>query len=466
MRYFVTLLALSILPLTGCLSPRYTPPTLTEPLPTEFKEEGEWKTAQPNDSLDRGDWWLRFNDPVLNDLIRQANGANQNIAQAAANFRQAKTDVMSSRAAFMPGITGTASYTRSGGENIPSHQTKTSLGASASWEVTFWNAIPAFEASTAGRAASAADLATMQLSVQAELAQTYFQLRALDSQLKLLENTITIYAKAVELTKSQYRGGMATPSDVAQAETQLASVEAETASIERQRAELEHAIAVLIGKLPSSFTLPRGSLIASVPHIPLSVPSALLERRPDIAAAERRVAEANSMIGVARAAWFPSISLSGESASQGAGWHASPLSVWSFGPSLALSLFEGGKHIAANQKAWAQYEGAVASYRQTVLEAFKDVEDNLSGIHLLAKEAKARDRAVVASGTAMKLSMSQYREGLTTYLLVVTTQSTKLTSERSAIQIKGQQLIAAVNLIKALGGGWDSKRLNAINNTE
>lgn len=460
MKYVLVVMTCCLL--VGCLSPAYKPPVLNEAIPPVYKEEGNWKMAQPQDSLDRGDWWLRFNDPVLTDLIIQANKANQNIAVAAANFRQARTQIATARSAFMPGVTLPASYTRSGSENLPGHQTRTSVGVQASWEVSFWNAIPAFESAKAQTEASAADYGTMRLSIQAELAQTYFQLRTLDSQMELYDTTVAAYAKAVQLTGSQYRGGLATPSDVSQAEAQLASAEAELTSLQRQRSQLEHAIAVLVGKLPSSFSLEKKPLAVFLPQIPLSVPSKLLERRPDVAAAERRVASANEQIGVARAAWFPSISLGGNSSLQGVGWHSASTGVWSVGPSLALSLFEGGKRLAANQSAWAQYEGVVASYRQTVLEAFKDVEDNLSALRYLEGEAEARNRAVTASGTALRLSLAQYREGMTTYLQVVSTQTTKLSNERSAISVEGQRLIAAVNLIKALGGGWEASEMQSM----
>ena len=456
-------LALAALLLGGCinLSPTYAPPPVADKMPVQYKEEDGWKTATPMESLGRGPWWEMFGDPVLSDLIVKANAANQNIAVAAANLRQARAQINVARSAFMPGVSLPASATRSGSQGSPP-QTQYSAGVSAQWEISFWNALPAFEAARAQAEATAADYAAMRLSVQSELAQTYFQLRILDVQHSLYESTIAAYAKGVQLTRSQYQGGMVTLTDVAQAETQLASAEAQLASIERQRAELEHGIAILVGQIPSTFSLSRSTLDARLPQVPTGLPSALLERRPDIASAERLMAAANQQIGLARAAWFPSLSLSADRLAQGVGWHSAPLWTWSVGPSAALSLFEGGKKLAENESAWAAYEAQVATYRQTCLQAFKDVEDNLSALRLLKKEGEAQDRAVMSSQTALRLSLSQYRGGMITYLQVVSTQTAALTNESNAIQVRGQSLIAAVNLIKALGGGWQSADLQEL----
>lgn len=453
-------LLLAALLLGGCfnLSPSYVPPKAADAIPFQYKEEEGWKTATPMEHLKPGPWWEMFGDPVLNDLVRQANAANQNIAVAAANLRQARAQISMARSALMPGVSLPASATRSGsGGSGP--QTNYSVGVSAQWEISFWNAVPALEAAKAQAEATAADYAAMRLSVQSDLAQTYFQFRTLDVQHSLYESTIAAYAKAVQLTRSQYRGGMVTLTDVAQAESQLAAAEAQLASIERQRAELEHGIAILLGRMPSSFSLPKAALDAAIPRIPTGVPSALLERRPDIASAERLMASANQQIGLARAAWFPNVSLSADRLVQAIGWHSSPVLTWSVGPTAALSLFQGGKNLAESESAWAGYEAQVANYRQVCLQAFKDVEDNLSALRLLKKEAEAQDRAVLSSQTALRLSLSQYRGGMITYLQVVTTQTAALTNESNSIQVRGQQLIAAVNLIKALGGGWQASDL-------
>jgi NodT family efflux transporter outer membrane factor (OMF) lipoprotein len=443
--------------LSGCLnlSPEYAVPDLGQPLPPDYKEEAGWKIASPADSLDRGPWWELFADPELNRLMESLNAHNQDIARAAANLRSARTRIQATRAAFFPGVSLSASYSRGGrGNGIVS---TASAGVSAQWEISFWNSLPAFEAARADAQAAAADFATLRLSAQAELAQAYFQLRTLDEQMDLYASTIQAYARAVRLTRNQYRGGIVTPADVAQAEARLAGAESELLALERERSGLEHGIALLTGRIPSSFSLSRGRLNAALPALPRTFPAALLERRPDIAAAERRVAVANQSIGIARAAWFPSVSLGGSRSAEAAGWGLSPVTVWSLGPSLALSLFQGGRRLADSEAAWADYEAAVAAYRQTVLAAFKDVEDNLSALALLAGQREAEQRAARAARRALTLSLSQYEGGMTTYLQVVTAQTTSLINERSVIHLDGLRFIAAVSLIKALGGGWEKE---------
>jgi NodT family efflux transporter outer membrane factor (OMF) lipoprotein len=451
----VSLLCWFCLVLSGCvnLSPEYAVPDLGQPLPPTYKEEEGWKVAAPADILDRGPWWEIFADPELNRLMDLLNADNQDIAQAAANLRSARTRIQAARAALFPGVSLPASYTRSGREN--SITSASSVGVNAQWEISFWNSLPALEAARADAQAAAADFAALRLAAQAELAQAYFQLRTLDVQMDLYTSTIRAYARAVRLTRNQYRGGVVTPADVAQAEARLAEAEAELLALERERAGLEHGIALLTGRIASSFSLPRGRLIAALPAIPPTLPATLLERRPDIAAAERRVAAANQKIGIARAAWFPTISLGGSRAAEAAGWHLSPVTIWSLGPSAALSLFQGGRRLADSEAAWADYEAAVAAYRQTVLAAFTDVEDNLSALALLERQSAAERRAAVAARRALSLSLSQYEGGMTTYLQVVTSQTTALNNERTLIHLEGLRLISAINLIKALGGGWE-----------
>ena len=444
----------------GCLSPTYTPPQLNEPVPQEFKHVGDWKPATPGDTLDRGNWWKKFNDSGLNELMEQLNAGNQKVALAAASFRQMRSQVDAARSSFFPTLSLPGTVQRAdAGSGITNTY---SYGLRSSWEVNFWNTIPAFDAAKAAEASSAADYATMRLAMQAELAQSYFQLRTLDVQHALYESTIAAFAKGVQLTRSQYLGGIVTPADVAQAEAQLAAAEAQMADIDRQRAQMESAIAILVGQLPSTFSLAPATLTSTLPVVPRDLPSALLERRPDIASAERQVAVANEKIGLARAAWFPSITLNAEALNKAATWMAAPITVWSMGPTAALSLFEGGKRIAESDAAQAGFEAAVATYRQTVLEGFKEVEDNLAALNFLATQAEAQNRAVTASQMALRLSLSQYKGGLTTYLQVVSTQATALSNQRSAIQIEGQRLIATVNLIKALGGGWNAEALKAL----
>ena len=461
-RFCIFAFLLVALACAGCLSPTYVRPPLTDSMPVEFKEDKGWHTARPADTLDRGNWWERFGDAELNNLMHKAHTANQSIALAAANFRQARTQVASARSAFMPAANLSGSAMRGADEVRPSPTGLYKAGLGASWELTFWNTIPAFEAARAQSEASAADYATMRLAVQSELAQTYFQLRTLDSQIALYASTITAFRKAVELTQSQLRGGMITASDVAQAEAQLAAAEAEAASLTRQRAELEHSIAIITGQIPSNFSLPKQGLGATLPKVPPALPATLLERRPDVSAAERRVMAANEEIGVARAAWLPSITLGGSTGYESTAWHSAPVSVWSLGPSLAMSIFQGGKLMAQSDAAQAAYEAAVAQYRQTVLQAFKDVEDALSALELLKTEQEARGRAVKASQAALDLSLSQYRAGLITYLQVVNTQTVALTNQRNAIQVQGQRLVATVSLVKALGGGFSDKEIASL----
>ncbi len=449
-------LLLPVVCLFGCISPTYTRPTLDEPIPQAYREDSGGQAARPADAMPKGQWWLAFADPTLAELVTQAATANQNIATAAANLRSARAQAASARSAFFPTVTTSGSALR--GTRSNTSRATYSGGISAQWEIGFWNALPAYEAARATVQATAADYASMRLLVQAETAQNYFQLRTLDMQHALYESTIAAYAKAVQLTRSQFREGMVTAADVAQAETQLASAEAQLASLDGQRAALEHSLAVLLGRLPSSFSLPRGELTATLPNIPAGLPGELLERRPDIAGAERRVAAANEMIGVARAAWFPSVTLGADRALTG-DWLRAPATAWSLGPSAALTLFEGGKRLADSDAAWADYEAVAAEYRQTVLQAFQDVEDSLSYLNWLAKQAEAQDRAVASSETALRLSLSQYRGGMTTYLQVVSTQTAALTNRRQAIEIQGQRLAHAVSLIKALGGGFQASEL-------
>lgn len=445
-------LALSALLLASCsLSPRYERPE-TE-LPAAFKREEGWQTARPRDGLAKGPWWKIFEDPTLNRLMDELNAHNNQLAVAAANLRLARAQVYGARSAFFPSARATGSVARNR-DALGTINSTYSAGFSANWEIGFWNSIPAYQAIREQTRATAADYATMRLALQAELAGSYFRLRTLDSQIDLYNETIKAYEKAVALTKSQYKGGMVTMTDVAQAETQLAQAESSKADLDRQRALVENAIAVLTGRTPSEFYLEAALPPDSAPpEIPGVLPSELLERRPDVAAAERQAAAANEQIGVARAAWFPSLNLSLESISIGP-WLGATTRTWTMGPNASLSLFEGGRRLAENEGAWAAYEAAVGVYRQTALVAFQDVEDALANIVFLREQAAAQDRAVLASQTALRLAISQYQGGVTTYLQVVDSQTAALQNERLSRFIRGERLAATVDLIKALGGGW------------
>ena len=447
----------------GCfsLSPAYTPPSVPGGLPEEYREDAGWKTAAPQEALERGSWWEMFDDPELNGLMEELNRANQSVAVAAANLRQARARVGVARASLFPEFSAPASATRSRAEGAEA-RTNYSYGISARWELNFWNALPALEAAKAQAEVSAADYAAMRLAMQAELAHAYFQLRSLDSRMNVYEATIKAYSRALQLTQSQLRGGIATRMDVDQAATQLASAEAQLAGLQQQRAELEHAIALLTGRMPSAYSIGRGKLTARTPAIPPGLPSTLLERRPDIAAAERRVAAANEQIGLARAAWFPVFSLGSELLGQGVGWHSAPVWAWSVGPSAALAIFQGGRRLSESDAALAGYEAEVANYRRTVLEAFRDVEDSLSALRYLERETAALDRAVESSRSALNIALSQYQGGMTTYLQVVSSQTAALTNESGAIDARERRLAATVNLIKALGGGFHSRDLERL----
>jgi NodT family efflux transporter outer membrane factor (OMF) lipoprotein len=456
-RGFFLSLAFSIL-LGGCvnLSPDYVTPSLPEEMPVRYKEGGTgeealWRPARPGQSVGR--WWSLFADPVLDELMQGLMRGNQDIAAAAATLRVAAAQAATARSSLFPVLGGPFSTERSGSEALRA-SSRYSAGFQSSWEMSFWNSLPALELAKAETQAAAGDLAALRLLLQAELAQNYFQLRSLDSRQELYESTIAAYKRAADLARSQFRGGLATRADYDQAEAQLAGAQAQLAALKRQRAELEHGIALLCGKAAPGFSLERAPLPRAVPQIEPGLPAALLERRPDVAAAERRVAAANQKIGLARAAWFPSLTLGGNLLWQAAGWQSAALYTWSLGPGGALNIFEGGRTAAQSEAAWAEYDRDVANYRQCVLTALKEVEDNLSALRYLEQEGKARARAAAAARSALRIALSQYQGGLTTYLQVVSSQTTALSNESSAIEVQGLRLAAVVNLIKALGGGF------------
>jgi NodT family efflux transporter outer membrane factor (OMF) lipoprotein len=468
----IVFLALPFLALTACaVGPDYARPTVAAP--AAFKELDGWKPAQPRDLEIRGQWWRTFNDPALNDLEAQVDVSNQNLAQAEAQFRQARALAQSARAGYFPLVSGNASATRSrapansAGTGLGGVHTTRSLTLDATWEADIWGRVRrTVEASAAGAQASAADLAAARLSAHAGLAQDYFQLRALDAQRRLLDDTVADYARSRQLTQNQYEAGVAARADVAQADTQLKTTQAQAIDIGVQRAQLEHAIALLVGKPPSTFSIAPSPLPLTVvpPPIPVGVPSALLERRPDIAAAERRVAAANAQIGVAKSAYFPSLTLSAAGGYQStdlAQWLSAPSRFWSIGPALAETLFDGGARRAQTEAAIAAYDADVAAYRQTVLTGFQEVEDNLAALRILEQEAQVQDQAVQAARQSVQLTTNQYQAGTVSYLSVITVQTVALGDERTAVDILNRRLAASVLLIKALGGGWDASVLSS-----
>jgi NodT family efflux transporter outer membrane factor (OMF) lipoprotein len=453
--------------LAACvLGPDYQRPDA--PVPEAYKENAGWKIAQPGDEASRGAWWKVFEDTQLNDLEEQINLSNQTVIGAEAQVRQALALVQVARAGYFPFVTAGASYTWASGSSTLTKSPAPGgtpysdflLPINLSWEADVWGRIRrTVEVSRGSAEASVADLESARLSAQSGLAQAYFQLRTVDAQIKLFEATVRAFQKASELTQNRYGSGVAGKSDVLQAQTQLESTKAQLIDLGVQRAQLEHAIALLIGKPASSFTLGAAPFKPVPPPVPIGLPSELLERRPDIAAAERRVAAANAQIGVAKAAFFPKVTLSllgGVESGNFSTWLNWPSNFWSLGAALAQPLFAGGSIRALTDQARAAYDGTVAAYRQTVLTGFKEVEDNLAALRILEEEDLVQDGAVKASQQLLIVTMNQYKAGTVSYLNVIAAQTAALTNERAAVDIAGRRMTALVLLIKALGGGWAS----------
>ncbi|HUK55155.1 MAG TPA: efflux transporter outer membrane subunit [Nitrospiria bacterium] len=462
----IVVLAATLALLGACaVGPDYVRPTIK--VPTDFKEMNGWKVAEPKDDGVRGTWWELFNDPLLNTLEEQVNISNQNVVAAEAQFRAARALVQAARSSYFPTVTAGASFTRSNKPSGLAGNTKVySLPVEASWEADVWGRIRrTVEANEASAQASAADLEATRLSVRAELAQDYFQLRALDAQKGLLDSAVVDYQRSLELTKNRYASGVAAKSDILQAETLLKTTEAQALDVGVQRAQLEHAIALLIGTPASLFSIPVVPLTAIPPVIPVGVPSELLERRPDIAAAERRVAAGNAEIGVAKAAFFPAVTLGasgGFQASDLASWLMWPSRFWAIGPAILETVFDGGLRRAQTDQVRAAYDADVASYRQTVLTGFQEVEDNLAALRILDEEARVQDEAVQAARQSVTLTTNQYKAGIVNYLDVVTVEVIALSNERTAANILGNRMSASVLLIKALGGGWNASALPSV----
>ncbi|AKL99843.1 efflux transporter outer membrane subunit [Burkholderia pyrrocinia] len=458
--------------LAGCaVGPDYHRPDTS--IPAAFKEApAGWKVAQPADRADRGPWWAVYNDPQLDALIGKLNASNQTIAQSAAAYRQARALVTEARAAYFPTVGLTASGSRArtprtssssssfGSGSSGSIGNSYSIGLDASWEPDLWGKVSrTVSAQRAGEAAAAADLANARLSQQALLAQTYFQLRTSDALQKLLDDTVKSYAQSLKLTQNQYAQGVAARADVIQAQTQLQSAQAASIDNGVARAQFEHAIATLIGEPASTFSLPPNPLAAEPPITPVDVPSALLERRPDIAAAERRAASANEQIGVAISAFFPTLTLSATGGFQSSVWSqlfTLPARFWTVGPQLAATLFDAGLRAAQTDAARATYDQDVAAYRLAVLTAFQDVEDNLASQRILAQEIDVQRQAVDSAEHALAIVTNQYKAGTVAYLNVLTAQTTAFTAQQKLTTIAGQRMVSSVGLVKALGGGWDA----------
>jgi NodT family efflux transporter outer membrane factor (OMF) lipoprotein len=468
---------------SGCaVGPAYVRPAL--PVPAAYKEApvgaDVLEPAHPIDAVPRRAWWEDFADPRLNDLEARLLRSNPTLAQADARVREARALIAGNRAGYFPTVGVSTSVDRSrigavrdGSVSSTTGQATTApaatgpstqydLAGSVSWEPDFWGRVRrTVEASVASAQAATGDLENARLSLTANLALDYFQARSLDAELALLSQTIEAYQRSFTLTQNQYNAGLVARADVAQAEALLEAARAQLVDTGLQRAQMEHAVAVLAGEAPAVFTLPALPLDGVPPAVPAELPSRLLERRADIAAAERRVAAANAQVGVATSAFFPTVSLTGSagfSASAVAQWLTWPSRIWSLGPALAATVFDGGARRAARTGAVAAYDEQVGAYKEVVLTAFQEVEDNLAAQRLLADESTRQQAAVAAARRALDVSLNQYRAGLVSFLPVATAQSTLLTDERTLTALTARRFAAAVQLIEALGGGWDARR--------
>lgn len=500
--------------------PAQTPSAFKEATPQDYKEGEGWKIAQPGDDKLRAKWWEVYNDPQLNALEEQVQVSNQSIAAAEANFRSARALVVSARSALFPTVTAGPSYTNSrfsqtsrttvvsgAGSNSTTTSTGTtgttgstgttstsstttssgggsttsggtgvagssgiagvinnySLPIDASYTVDLWHRIRnTIAANTYQAQASAADVATALLSTHAELAQDYFQIRALDAERKVLDQTLENYRRSLDLTVTLYKTGVDSEEDVSQAQTQLDAATVQETDLGVSRAQYEHAIAMLIGKPPAAFSLEFAAFVPKPPDVPLALPSELLERRPDIAAAERQVAAANAQIGVARAAYYPQLTLTASGGFQTASiaeWFTWPSRFWSLGPQLAQTLYDAGARRAATEQAEASYDAAVANYRQTVLTVFQSVEDNLAALRILSSEVAQQHTAIGSATHYLDLAQTRYKAGVDSYLNVISAQTTVLTNRQTEVTIQLRQMTASVQLIMALGGGWDISQL-------
>jgi NodT family efflux transporter outer membrane factor (OMF) lipoprotein len=450
----------SLLLLNSCMvGPKYVRPTVQTP--AAFKEEppAGWKDAQPNDGALRGNWWTAYNDPQLNALEDQVSISNQNVLAAEARFREAQADVSIARSQLFPTVSSGPSGTVSETGNSGLKQSF-AIPIGAAYSVDIWGSIRRSVRSNSDIAqASAAELQNAKLLYQAELAEDYFQVQGLESQAQLLKGAVDSYEHYLQLTKDRYSGGVATMADVSLAETQLETARSQLTDLGAQRAQFEHAMAVLTGKPPSELSISVTARQAPPPVTSVGLPSSLLERRPDIAASERQVAAANEQIGIAKSAFFPSLTLSGTLASQLTTLMSAPTTFWSLGPQLLATIFDGGKRRAQVKLSEATYDETVSNYRQTVLTAFQQVEDGLSDLRILADEADTTDRAVKAAQQSLDISTDQYRGGITNYLQVITSQTSTLQNQRAAAEILTRRMLASVSLIQALGGNWDASQL-------
>lgn len=479
-RLFPFLFGFSALFVAGCMvGPKYvkpsapTAPAFKEQPPQSFKERQEWQAAQPGDQQIRGAWWEMFGDPQLNALEDQLTSSNQNLKVAESRLREARAAIRFNRSGLFPTISTAPSVTN---ERVSAHQPyfppslanngtgNFTLPIDLSYEIDLWGRVRrTIRASREEAQATGADLAPASLSLHAELAIDYFELRSADAQKQLLDDTVKAYSDAVQLTTNRFEGGAAPKSDVAQAQTQLDAASVQDTDISEARSEYEHAIATLIGEPPSQFTLPPSPQTQlRLPVIPVGLPSTLVERRPDIASDERRVAEANEQIGIAKAAYFPALTIGAIGGFEGTtvtNWFNWPSRLWAVGPELSETLFDAGRRRATSQAAQANYDATVAAYRQSTLNAFQQVEDNLAALRVLEKEAEQQHQATASAQESLQLFTNRYQGGVDNYLQVITAQTIALGDERNDIDIQRRRIDASVLLVKAVGGGWDTSQL-------
>jgi NodT family efflux transporter outer membrane factor (OMF) lipoprotein len=478
--HVTVMIAIAIALITsGCVvGPKYVKPatpvtsSFKEPLPPNFKEAQGWKAGEPKDDMHRGKWWEIFGDPGLNALEEQINISNQTLAAAEAQFRGARAAIRVAHAGLYPTVTGGGAVLGSGTSgNVGTSALSVARQAAiltvpnvgATWVPDLWGQVRrSIEAATATAQASAADLENVRLVIQAEVALAYFQLHGLDAEKQLLDSNVVGYQRALDLTMNRYNQGVVSQVDVAQAQTQLEQTRAQSTDTLVARQQFEHAIAILIGKPPSQVTIPPVPLTTNIPAIPGVIPSELLERRPDIAANERRVAAANAQIGVTIAAYYPTISLGASGGLQSSSlltlfsW---PSRFWSLGPQLSETIFDAGRRRGVTEEARAVYDQTVANYRENVLTAFQNVEDDLATLRTLEQESREQAAAVRYARRSLELANAQYQGGITTYLQVITAQVVALANERTEVQINTRRITASVALIQALGGGWDASQL-------